>query len=147
METAKTVVFLCPYNAAKSVIAAAYWNRLAQERGVDVHAVSAGTEPSAVVSPAVVAALRAEGIDLSGHRPRRVTEGELTGAWRMVAIGCDLGGLLPAGVAAEYWDDVPAAGEDLPACQAAIAARVERLGELWRAETLPSTSAVDRVLP
>ena len=129
MEPAKTVVFLCPHNAAKSVIAAAYWNRLAQVRGIAVHAVSAGTEPSPAVSPAVVAALRAEGIDVAHQRPRCVTAEDLASAWRVVSMGCALDGLLPAGVIAEYWEDVPAASEDLAGSQAAIATRVERLME------------------
>lgn len=113
METSQTVLFLCPHNAAKSVIAAAYWNRLANERGLPISATSAGTEPSASVAPAVVAALRAEGFDVAGRQPRRVTEEELTTAWRVVSLGCAPADLVAAGERVEYWDDVPAASEDL----------------------------------
>ncbi len=60
MESTRTVLFLCPHNAAKSVMAAAYFRRLAERRRLDVRADSAGTEPSPETSPAVVAALRAE---------------------------------------------------------------------------------------
>ena len=67
MNTTRTVLFLCPHNAAKSVIAAAYWNRVAAARGLDIAADSAGTEPSPAVSPAVVEALAAEGLDVAGH--------------------------------------------------------------------------------
>jgi arsenate reductase (thioredoxin) len=128
MEPAKTVVFLCPHNAAKSVVAAAYWNRLAQERGLAVHARSAGTEPSPAVSPAVVTALRAEGIDVADHIPRRVRADELASAWRVVSMGC-APDALGAARAVAYWDEVPAASEDLPASLAAIATRVQRLLE------------------
>ena len=74
------IVFLCPHGAAKSVIAAAYCQQLADQCGVPLHVTSAGTEPDAEVSPAVVALLRAEGIDVAGHQPRRVTPEELATA-------------------------------------------------------------------
>jgi arsenate reductase (thioredoxin) len=73
MESARTILFLCPHNPAKSVLAAAYFDRLARERGLDYRATSAGTSPDAAPSPAVVAVLRVEGIDVTDHRPRRLT--------------------------------------------------------------------------
>jgi arsenate reductase len=127
MEASRSILFLCPHNAAKSVIAAAYWNRLAAARGLAVEGISAGTEPSPAVSPAVAAGLMAEGIDVSTHQPRTPTSAELAGAWRVVSMNCDLDGLVPTGVPVDRWDDVPAASEDLAACQAAILDRVEQL--------------------
>jgi protein-tyrosine-phosphatase len=55
------LLFLCPHNAAKSVIAAAYCERLAAERDVTLRATSAGTDPDPGVSPSVAAALFAGG--------------------------------------------------------------------------------------
>jgi protein-tyrosine-phosphatase len=49
------VLFLCPHNAAKSMLAIAKFNRLAQQRGLSLRADSAGKEPDAAPSPAVVA--------------------------------------------------------------------------------------------
>ena len=85
MTSQRTIVFLCPHNAAKSVIAAAYWQRLADQRGWSVRATSAGTDPDLEVAPRVVTALLEEGLDVRGHRPRQVTREELTIAWRVVA--------------------------------------------------------------
>jgi protein-tyrosine-phosphatase len=62
MGDVRPVLFLCPHNAAKSVIAAAYCERLPAERGVPLRATSAGTDPG--VSPGVAGALLAEGIDV-----------------------------------------------------------------------------------
>lgn len=45
-----TVLFVCLHGAAKSVIAASYFQRLAAERGVKVRAVFAGTEPEPEVA-------------------------------------------------------------------------------------------------
>jgi arsenate reductase len=86
MEPRRTIVFLCPHNAAKSVIAAAYWQRLADQSGWPVWATSAETDPDRDVSPRVATALLEEGIDVRAHRPRHVTREELVTAWRIVGI-------------------------------------------------------------
>jgi arsenate reductase (thioredoxin) len=127
MGDVRTILFLCPHNAAKSVIAAAYLERLAAECGLTLRATSAGTDPDPGVSPGVAGALLAEGIDVRAHRPRRVTAGELARASRVVSLGCHLGDIAPPGLAVESWDDVPSPSADLTGACAVIAAHVRRL--------------------
>jgi protein-tyrosine-phosphatase len=127
MSTSRSVLFVCLHGAAKSVLAAADLRRLATERGIDVSAESAGTEPDPEIAPGVVAALRAEGIDLGGRRPRPVTAADTAGADRVVTFGCDLGAAMPAAVPVERWDDVPAVSENLPAARAAIRRHLDHL--------------------
>ena len=72
---APTVLFMCPHGAAKSVLASAYFQRLAKERGLNVRVESAGTEPDAQVAPAVASHLTRNGYgspskNLGGLRPR-----------------------------------------------------------------------------
>ena len=129
MDENRSVVFVCPHGAAKSVVAAAYLERLAGQRGMPLRGEATGLDPDPAVPPRVAAALLAEGIDVRGHRPRRVTAAELAQAWRVVTFGCDLGELRPPGVPVLRWDDVPALSEDLEAGRAAIAAHVTRLLE------------------
>ena len=81
-----TVLFVCLHGAAKSVIAAAEFERLARARGVAARAVSAGTEPDPQIAPVVVARLLEEGIDLRGLRPRRVTRQDVAQASRVVSL-------------------------------------------------------------
>lgn len=123
----RTILFLCPHNAAKSVIAAAYCERLAAERGLTLCATSAGTDPDPGVSPGIAGALLAEGIDVRAHRPRRVTAEELARASRVVSLGCDLGEMAPPGLVVEHWDDVLSPSADLTRACAVIAAHVRRL--------------------
>jgi protein-tyrosine-phosphatase len=81
-----TILFICPHHAAKSIMAAAYCNQIAAERGVALRADSAGTEPSAEVMPSVAALLASEGIDTAEFRPRRVTVEELSAAGWIVTF-------------------------------------------------------------
>src|SRR2546428_5949138 len=107
----RTVVFVCLHGAAKSLIAATLFQRLADERGLAVRSTFAGTEPDPAIQPNVVARLLEEGVDVRPLRPRRVTRDELASAWRVVSFGCDLTALAPD-ARIERWDDVPAGGED-----------------------------------
>ena len=121
------VLFLCPHAAAKSVLAAAYFNQLAEQEGLAMQADAAGTEPDAQVSPAVVEALKTEGIDVSRHQPRRVTDIDLTDADYVISLGCDSSQLQPLSSPFEQWDDIPLISRDLPGAREAIRARVEHL--------------------
>ena len=127
MGSARTILFLCPHNAAKSVLAAAYFARLARERGLDYRAASAGTSPAAAPSPAVVAMLRDEGIDAAGHRPRRLTTKDLLTAHRVISLGCDVNDLAESSTRVDRWDDVPPPSQDLSASRAVIKRHLDEL--------------------
>ncbi len=122
-----TILFLCPHGAAKSVLAAAYFHRLAGEHGLLVEAFSAGTEPDPAVNAAVIEQLRVDGLPVPDSPPRQVTDADLGSAARIVSLGCDLTGRLPAGVTPLDWSDVPPVSADLPAARHAILAHVEQL--------------------
>lgn len=66
-----TILFMCPHGAAKSVLASAYFQRLAKERGLNVHVESAGTEPDATVSSAVAAHLKGKATRFRLRSPGR----------------------------------------------------------------------------
>src|SRR5215217_5987321 len=126
------IVFLCPHGAAKSIIAAAYCQQLADRQNVPLRATAAGTEPNAEVSPAVVELLCMEGIDVADQRPRRVTHEELATARRIISLGCDLGDLARPGMVIEHWDDVPPPSQDLLVARDHIPAHVEQLLATFR---------------
>jgi arsenate reductase len=121
------ILFLCPHAAAKSVLAAAYFNRLAQKQGLDFVADAAGTEPDEVVAPAVLKLLAEEGMDMSHHKPRRVTEIELNTAYKVISMGCTLEDLAIAPEAVEEWLDIPAPSQDLVGARNRIEAHIQAL--------------------
>jgi arsenate reductase len=127
MATAPFFLFVCLHGSAKSVIASQHFRRLAAERGLVADAASAGTEPDAEIPPGVVQGLRGDGIDPDGLRPQAVTRADVERASRVVAFGCDLTHLVPAGLAVERWDDVPAVSDDYGCARDVIVARVRGL--------------------
>ena len=127
MASMHRIVFVCLHGSAKSVIAAEQCQRLARERGLLVQATAAGQEPDAEIPSPAIRGLLAEGIDVRGRRPRRVSRDDLAAASRVVAFGCDLTDVAAPGVPIERWDDVPAVSEDFGAARDAIVARLRRL--------------------
>jgi hypothetical protein len=121
------------HGAAKSVLAAADFERMAKERGLAIAAESAGTEPDAEIAPSVLATLKAEGVDMAGQTPRLVTREMAAAASRVVAFGCGLGAAAPDGATIEQWENVPAVSAGLPAARAVIRQHLERLLDGWSA--------------
>jgi arsenate reductase len=80
------VIFACVHNAGRSQMAAAFFSALANpSRAV---AVSAGTQPGERVHPEVVEVMREVGVDLSAHRPQKLTEQLARDASLLVTMGC-----------------------------------------------------------
>jgi arsenate reductase (thioredoxin) len=126
-----SILFLCPHGAAKSVLASAYFQRAAKERGLNVRVDSAGTEPDEQVSSAVASHLKKNGYAIPIAKPRQVTSADLAAADLIISIGCDLKNLpaQPAAHALRRWDDVPAPSEDFARADDAIKKRVMDLVE------------------
>ena len=123
----RQVLFVCLHGAAKSVMAASLFNKIAIERGVALRARAAGTEPDAEVSPAAAKGLLAEGIDVTTRRPRLVTFHDVAGARRVVQFGCDVTPWLRAGERVTAWADVPNVSDGYAGARAVIAPRIEAL--------------------
>src|SRR5437762_11853700 len=83
---ASTVVFVCEHGAAKSVIAAAHFNRLASEMKLPYRAVARAMNPDDAVAPAVRSGLAAEGLDVTSWKPKAVSEDDITRAGRVVSL-------------------------------------------------------------
>lgn len=83
----KTVLFACVHNAGRSQMAAAWFNKLADPS--KAQAVSAGTEPGPRVHPEVLDAMKEVGVDLSGQKPRFLSDELARSATMLITMGCD----------------------------------------------------------
>src|SRR5712692_7352754 len=118
------VLFVCLHGAAKSVVGAAHFRRLAAARGLEVDAVAAGTEPDPHLAPGAVKGLAGDGLAATPSRPRPVTLYDLESSTRVVSFGCDI--TTPRGQRVDQWD-VPAVSDGYAAARDRIVANVERL--------------------
>lgn len=81
------VLFMCPHGAAKSVMASAYFQKLAKERGLNVRVDAAGTDPEPQLSKGVVARLQKDGVPILIDKPRAATPADMKSADIVVSMG------------------------------------------------------------
>jgi len=103
----KAVIFVCEHGAAKSVIATAYFNTLAAERGLPYRATFRGTSPQDDLSVRAVAGLKADGVPVPPGRPAAISDDDVAGASHIFAIGCTLPERAQRSGKAADWSDVP----------------------------------------
>jgi protein-tyrosine-phosphatase len=120
------VLFVCEHGAAKSVIAAAYFNKLAAERGIDFQAAAAGMSPDPQFNAATIAGLRADGFPPLSGRPRLVESDDVLSAKRVITMGATLPVTFTS-VRPTEWNDTPSVSADYSAARDSIKAHVEAL--------------------
>ena len=125
-DSPPTVLFICEHGSAKSVVAAAHFNRLVRERGLPLRAISRGTDPDAAIHPAALAGLAADGLS-PGAEPTLLAAEDLAAADRVVAFSALPPAYSPHGEV-EIWS-VPPVSEDYELARNAIVDRVSRLIE------------------
>jgi len=105
--TEPTVVFVCEHGAAKSVIATAYFNKIAAERGLKARAMYRGVNPQADLSVSAMKGLKEDGLRVEEHKPALIAQSDVDAATVIFAIGCTLPSNAVASGKAGNWDDVP----------------------------------------
>jgi protein-tyrosine-phosphatase len=106
-NTTPSIVFVCQHGAAKSVIATAYFNKLAAERGLPYRATFRGISPDDQLSVRAVAGLKEDGITVPSGKPAAITDGDVANATHIFAIGCTLPDRARRSAKAGDWSDVP----------------------------------------
>src|SRR5262245_4035970 len=123
------VLFVCEHGNAKSLMAASYFNDLAQARGLPFRGVSRGSAPDFDTVPGFIQdKLPMEGFDISGFRPKAVSADDIAASVLVVTIGtalpADASGNAPE---LEQWNDVPPASTDYVQSRASLKAHVADL--------------------
>jgi arsenate reductase (thioredoxin) len=125
-------------------MAAAFFNALADPS--KARAESAGTQPGDRVHPEVQAAMKEVGIDLSGVKPRKLTQELAQGADMLITMGCAeacpvVPGLVPVDWALEDPKGKPIekVREIREEVRGLVVELIERKG--WRAHTESGTSS------
>lgn len=120
-----TVLFVCEHGSAKSVVAAAHFNRFAKERGLPFRAISRGTVPDEDMAAPAVTGLLADDMKPNDPAPKKLAQEDLDAAHRVITF-CDLPPDLEAVSSVERWE-VPPISVDYVKSRDAILANIERL--------------------
>ena len=124
-KPAGTILFVCEHGSAKSVVAAAHFNRIAAARDLPFRAISRGTAPDAEMAPAAIEGLRGDGLKPDDAAPSKLKQQDLDAAVRVVTF-CALPSELQARSPVEAWE-VPPVSTDYAASRKAMLLRIEAL--------------------
>jgi arsenate reductase len=135
---APSIVFVCEHGAAKSVVATAYFNKLAAERGLPFRATFRGTSPQENVSVRAVDGLKADGIAIPAGKPAAIGDRDVADATHIFAIGCTLPDAAQRSGKAADWSDVPDDQGYAPMRDAIVRHVQQLLDELQRSGKNPN---------
>jgi len=127
---APTVVFVCEHGTSKSLVAAALFNRMAEQRGLSIHAISRAVSANTVattVPPRLVRSISEDGFNLEAFRRQALGSSEATHALRVVVIGYDGNVDAATDAAVERWDDVAPASLEYENAKKTITLHIETL--------------------
>jgi len=126
-ESKPTILFVCEHGAAKSVIAAAYFDKLAKQRNLNYKAAFRGVNPDAELNAAAAKGLKEDGIDIAGWKPALVAKKDVDDASRVVTLGCTLPPGISKASKVTDWNNVPSPSQDYEYARDNIKKRVQEL--------------------
>jgi protein-tyrosine-phosphatase len=121
-----TVLFVCEHGAARSTIAAAYFNKLAKERGLNYQAVFRGTDPENALTPNTKQGLLKDGFDVSKMNPSRVSQSDVDLAEQVITFDCTLPNDCKT-TELKQWNGIPPISESYKVARDQIVKNVEAL--------------------
>ena len=121
-----TIVFVCEHGAAKSIIAAAYFNKLAQEANLEVRAIARGTHPDSELSPKAITGLGHDGLTPTELAPQKLSLTDIESAKKVITF-CELPAEYQSKVSVEQWDGVPPVSEGYQKARDSILERTSHL--------------------
>ncbi len=126
VDQTPVVIFVCEHGAAKSILSAALFNKLAGERKLNLRAIARGTNPDPEISPKVARGLQADGLAASESSPKKISKADLKSARRVITF-CALPDDYPGSIQVENWNDYLPAIEDYGQARDKLTERINRL--------------------
>jgi arsenate reductase len=120
------IVFVCEHGAAKSIIAATYFNKFVRERNLHFYAIARGTHPEAELSPLTVAGLRKDGLTPNETVPQKLSLEEIEAAQQIISF-CELPDEFQRNKNIERWNDIPPVSENYEKARDMIVAKLKAM--------------------
>lgn len=126
MKQNSFIIFVCEHGAAKSIIAATYFNKLTSERNLNARAIARGTSPDSELSPKTIVGLQSDGLSPTEFVPQKLSLAEVETAERIISF-CELPEGYKNSASIEQWNDVPPVSENYEKAREAILKHIHQL--------------------
>jgi arsenate reductase len=120
------IVFVCEHGAALSVVSAAYFNKLAREWHLNLHAIARGTAPQRDIAVSAREGLKADGVPFATKRPQPLSRNDAAHALRIVAF-TPLPARFSRVAPVQTWEDVPPTSANYGRARDAIVKHIKTL--------------------
>lgn len=125
----KEVLFVCTHGAARSPIAAAYFDKIVDEKGLNYKAVFRGTKPDSVLTQGTIEGLHNDDFEINDWKPEAVSEDDIENAYKIVTFDCELPSHVDSSKLVR-WDGTPPISKDYNKARNIIKEKVNELIEL-----------------
>ena len=121
------IIFVCLHGAAKSVIAASYFNQLAKERNLDYTAECRGIEPDAAVSESVRDGLTRDRMFDPAVKPQKLLASDTVGVERIILFTSLPPEIINTSIKTENWSQIENVDADYLKRRDAIIKKINEL--------------------
>ena len=125
----KEILFVCTHGAARSPIAAAYFNKLAKEKNINYHAVFRGTQPDKKLTAGTIDGLNKDNFNVLNWKPTQVSKEDVNSATKIVTFDCTLPSIKSSKKDVIEWNGTPSISKDYGVARNAIKEKVIDLVE------------------
>jgi arsenate reductase (thioredoxin) len=126
MAQDKKIIFVCQHGAAKSVIAASYFNKLAKDRNLNYTAECRGIDPDSVVSQSAKDGLTSDNLFDPKTRPQKLLAADTVNVERIILFA-PLPSELKSSVKTEDWSQTENVNADYEKRRQAIVKKINEL--------------------
>jgi len=126
MNQNSVIVFVCEHGAAKSIIATAYFNKIASQANLNVRAIARGTHPDSELSAKTITGLQTDGLTPIEATPQKLSLADVESAQQIITF-CELPEEYQNKVVIKRWDDVPPVSENYEKARDAILEKLKQM--------------------
>jgi len=124
-KTQKTILFVCEHGSAKSIVAAAHFNRAAKKEGIQLNVIARGTNPDAIVPEKINTLLQKDGFPAYENKPIQLTNEDIQIADYVVTFN-PLPSVYNNIPKVEQWN-IPSLEDRYPAARDSILVNIRRI--------------------
>jgi arsenate reductase len=122
----KKILFVCEQGTSKSMIAASYFNKLAEERNLPWRAEGCGTNPADTIPNKVLDGLASDRVQIVSTETKKVQQADIDKANKVILF-YPLPENLKSKGKTSLWSNMPAVSEDYDKAREAIVLKVKTL--------------------
>lgn len=128
IKVKQQILFICEHGAARSAIASAYFNKIADSLKLNYKSIFRGTVPDSALTKATQLGLTKDNFKINNWKPQLLNNKDLKKSKKIITFDCKTLSIDEF----ENWDGIPAISIDYVVARDAIVEKVKKLIEMLK---------------